>query len=201
MNICKLDKCNNTAHAKALCQKHYRRVQRNGKIVPKSGFKKDSDLSPLEKFELSFEPVTESGCWIWKGAGNGQGYGRFFYNNRRRMAHVASYEFYRGIIPKGILVCHKCDNPVCVNPDHLFLGTIYDNNADKVTKGRHACQKAYTNSNAKLSKDDIIRLVELFNKGYGIEKLVTEFKVSRSTVQRSIRKYSENGIYSDLICA
>lgn len=71
-------------------------------------------------------------CWIWKAASTGFGYGSF----RNKMAHRESYELFIGEIPKNLWVLHRCDNPPCVNPKHLFLGTLQDNITDMVRKGR-----------------------------------------------------------------
>lgn len=77
-------------------------------------------------------------CWEWKGAINNVGYGMFRENNDKMVtAHRKSYELHKGEIPKGMCICHSCDNPKCVNPDHLWLGTIKDNIDDMIRKGRN----------------------------------------------------------------
>jgi hypothetical protein len=80
------------------------------------------------------------GCWEWKGAKNNKGYGMLQVREngewKRRLAHRISYEISRGYIPIVKKVCHKCDNPSCVRPDHLFEGTMSENMFDKVSKGR-----------------------------------------------------------------
>lgn len=85
---------------------------------------------------------TES-CWLWTGATARGGYGLTSADKKRIRAHRASFEMAYGKIPEGLLVCHKCDNPPCVRPDHLFLGTQQDNVADRHEKGRtsRACEK------------------------------------------------------------
>jgi len=77
------------------------------------------------------------GCWLWTAHVNRTGYGHFALSRSRgRSAHRVSHELNIGPIPSGMLVCHRCDNPRCVRPDHLFLGTPSDNMHDKVAKGR-----------------------------------------------------------------
>ncbi len=99
-------------------------------------------LTPLrDRFEASYIPEPNSGCFLWVKATTGV-YGHGVMGRGRRgtgliLAHRAAWELYRGPIPPGLLVCHRCDVPCCVNPDHLFLGTYADNNRDMVTKGRH----------------------------------------------------------------
>lgn len=79
-----------------------------------------------------------SGCWEWNGLRRDHKlpYGRIWINKRQKTVHRVAYEVFKGKIPKGLLVCHICDNPPCINPNHLFLGTQKDNSHDRDKKGR-----------------------------------------------------------------
>ena len=79
-----------------------------------------------------------SGCWIWTSAKSGNGYGAITLRRKSMAAHRVSFIIHKGEIPDGLIVMHSCDVPLCVNPDHLSLGTHRDNAADMVAKGRHA---------------------------------------------------------------
>lgn len=92
-------------------------------------------MDPKDRFDEKWMPEPFSGCWLWVGAYFCQtGYGKI-YIGRLILAHRASWELYRGRIPDGMCVCHKCDTPSCVNPAHLFIGTHADNMHDMVRKG------------------------------------------------------------------
>lgn len=77
-----------------------------------------------------------SGCWVWTGRITEQGYGQFAVKSKPRAAHRVSFELFNGPIPEGKIVRHRCDNPICVNPKHLFLGTVVDNARDRVLRKR-----------------------------------------------------------------
>lgn len=90
-----------------------------------------------ERFEEKYIPEPNSGCWLWTAATNLQGYGRVRIGQTHRYAHRVSWGLYVGNIPSGLSICHRCDTPACVNPEHLFLGTHSDNAVDSVNKSRH----------------------------------------------------------------
>ena len=89
------------------------------------------------KFYEKFIVDANTGCWNWTHSLNTGGYGRVYISGKHILAHRFSYEMFNGDFDKSMFVCHKCDNPICVNPDHLFIGTAKDNNHDMMAKGRH----------------------------------------------------------------
>lgn len=94
-----------------------------------------------ERFETKFKVNEENSCWEWIASLTKYGYGSFgIGKNRVLLAHRVSYKIYKGD-PSDLLVCHACDNPKCVNPEHLFLGTHKDNTTDSVNKGRFMSEK------------------------------------------------------------
>lgn len=96
-----------------------------------------------------------SECIEWRGYRNRDGYGVLHKTERRWLAHRLAWTEQVGDIPAGMYVCHTCDNPACVNVDHLFIGTHKDNMADKIAKGRARPPQGEGHHRAKLSDDDV----------------------------------------------
>lgn len=122
-----------------------------------------------------------SGCWIWVGRTAGGGYGRIENNGQKLLlAHRVSHELFVGAIPPGQLVCHRCDNTLCVNPDHLFLGTHADNMADMARKGR--------SGRTRLTEAAVIDIRSGRYLGQTHSKIARSLGVSESTIRAIILK-------------
>lgn len=133
-------------------------------------------------------------CWPWIGAGAGsrQGYGTIRRGSASQgmvRAHRASWEIHRGPIPAGTLVLHRCDNPPCVNPGHLFLGTDADNVRDMVSKGRLVTKRGEDHVNAKLTADDVVAARRAHAAGRAsIRDLAIRLGVSRAAVRLAVNR-------------
>ena len=123
-----------------------------------------------------------SGCWNWTAGKDSYGYGQMRVGGRKRLVHRISYEEYVGSIPSGQCVLHRCDNPACINPAHLFLGTQVENMADMVSKGRqpHTSLKGTLHGQAKLTEADVIAIRAAI--GSSQSELAARYGVSPSQI-------------------
>jgi len=129
--------------------------------------------------------LDESICWEWKGYKDKNGYGVFSHNGKSVKSHRLSYEIHYAEPLNNLHCLHKCDNPKCVNPLHLFSGTILDNMKDKISKGRcyTGNQKGENNGASKLLNEQVIKIRELYKTGnYTTIKLGNMYGVNRSTI-------------------
>lgn len=140
-------------------------------------------------YERFWKRVNTAGnCWLWEGAQT-RGYGQLTHDRRHHYAHRFSWQITRGEIPEGMVVCHRCDTPLCVNPDHLFLATQLDNVRDCISKGRSRRRgiPGAANPAVKNASVDAERITSLFHLGLGVREIAPIVGVSKSTVSNVIR--------------
>lgn len=133
-------------------------------------------------------------CWLWTGAPNSDGYGSLRIGSRRDgsrtgiKSHRLSYLLHYGNVPDGLQVLHRCDNPPCVNPDHLFLGTHTDNMRDRSAKGRGNHPTGERNAATRLSSRQVATIRERYAKGEVFQhQLAAEFGIAQTTVSAIVR--------------
>lgn len=133
---------------------------------------------------LKYVVKERNGCWEWSGFRDRAGYGHFKFNGKMPGAHRVSYVLFNGPIVKSLHVLHQCDNPPCVNPAHLFLGTPSDNALDSVRKGRWASKSGFRNGRARLTiqKAKEIELAYNPRNGMSAPKVAAKFSISASHV-------------------
>ena len=122
-------------------------------------------------------------CWNWTGALT-KGYGYLSKDSKKYYAHRYSWIIHNGLIPENLCVLHKCDNPLCVNPDHLFLGTTLDNVKDKIAKGRNRWGSCFGEKNgfSKLNNEKVLAIKQHRSEGKSLCKIAEIIGVSKSTV-------------------
>lgn len=147
---------------------------------PSIGKRRPKKAKPiLERFEALYIPEPTSGCWLWLGSVDRRGYGYFKVKPKTAKAHRFSYEFHNSEIPLGMFVCHRCDVPGCVNPDHLFLGTALDNAQDRNTKGRQ--MKGVKSHSAKISDNNVI---DIRADSRHVSEIAIQYGVSETQIYR-----------------
>ena len=162
-------------------------------------------MSKKSIYQKFIEKVSKTpNCWIWKGAMRGGEceYGNIRFGKKRKLAHRLSWEIYYGKIPKGKLILHKCDNPRCVNPKHLFMGTQLDNVKDRVRKNRSAIGKNHgfylhpesiargeNASHTKLTTKQVLEIRRKYiPRKYGLVKLAKEYGVTMGSIYPIIKR-------------
>jgi hypothetical protein len=148
----------------------------------------------LERFEVFLPTQLRDGeCWEWQGSRNRDGYGQIKAgsgSDRVLKAHRVAWEAHHAEpIPVGLQVCHHCDNPACVNPAHLFLGTSGDNAADRDAKGRRTAPKGEAHSNSRLTEAQVLEIRSLYAAGVGTQvELALQFNVLESRISAIISR-------------
>ena len=179
--ICCVKGCEDPTTSLGFCINHLRRNQKYGSPVA-------SNTMPWLWKRLSYDErfatnITKGdGCWLWRGGKDKDGYGLFngvVDGELHRRAHRYSYARYRGPIPSLLHVCHTCDVRACVNPDHLFLGTIAENMDDKMAKGRHRTPDGENHYRALLTEEQVKAILD---DPRTHSRIAADYNVSRNTI-------------------
>lgn len=180
--MCSVPGCGRKHSVHGLCVSHWSRVRKTGDVqadVPLR-HKRPVGLSLSETFDYFMPGIPGADCWEWAGSRNRAGYGVVRMTDSSFPAHRVSYELFIGPIPEGWCVCHRCDNPPCCNPNHLFVGTKDDNNQDKVAKGRNA---------ATLAAEDVTKIRNLYANGGVLQRELAQiYGVARSNISLMISR-------------
>jgi len=147
----------------------------------------------IARFHNSYDVNPSTNCWEWNLVLSSDGYGRCYFQGVSVRAHRLSYQIHHGPFPRHLLVCHKCDNPKCVNPEHLSLGTIQDNMKDKRERKRSkGINKGILNGRAKLSEEAIDTIRTLSAIKLQQWKIAEILNITQSHVSRILSGQRQN---------
>lgn len=186
-NLCIAQGCQARRRGQGYCDVHYQRLRRAGEMPVIRPRRSLADR--MERF--TDRSAGDDGCWGWIGCVTNQGYGQISADGKMRVAHRVAYELANGHIPQGAgyhgtCVCHSCDNPRCVNPAHLFLGSHHDNMMDMKHKDRYTKLHGESHGSAKITEAQAIDILHSgglhreIAKRHGVSRmLVTAIKNGR----------------------
>lgn len=181
-SVCCIKGCEKKSVALGLCVNHWRRNKKYGSpVAVKSHSGLMRGLSVQQRFDRQVKK--SGGCWLWAAATDKNGYGIFratVAGVEHKRAHRASWALSTGqVLAAGDIICHKCDNPRCVNPEHLFVGTHLDNMRDKIAKGRARVAVGTATGHAVLTEEQA-RSVLADPRPYA--QIAADYGITASTV-------------------
>lgn len=147
-------------------------------------------VDPAVRYHAKVDRRGPGECWLWTGSHRGRReygqYGAFSFNGKLVGAHRFGYELLIGPIPDGMYVLHRCDTPLCQNPDHWFLGTPRDNSQDREQKGRHIPARGERDGNAKLTEAAVREIRRQYVEGISQYALAAAFAVTQATISQIV---------------
>lgn len=178
MKICSINTCLDVVAWRGFCRHHYEGWRKYGDPLR---IKKRHTLYFSIQDRIDYYTTKTDSCWIWNGYKNPKGYGLVGRNGKQRLVHRVVFELTHGEIGDGLCVCHKCDNPSCVNPEHLFTGTIIENTMDMVKKNRQA--KGENAGGTKLTSNEVMEIRRHIKDGkLSIAEIANLFNVGRNCI-------------------
>lgn len=174
---CGVDGCGKPARIRGWCPAHYKRFRLYGSPTGKA-----QRATPEQRFLAKVNKDAPNGCWEWTAHLDKAGYGRFNPNRKPVFAHRWAYERWTGPIPRGKAICHRCDNPRCVNPEHLFAATQTENLADMWSKGRGVWGERHPVT--KLTEEDVLEIRRRFARGERPRSIARDFDVGEAGVEQ-----------------
>lgn len=173
--------CEKDAIGRGLCRRHYMQASR-GNTLDKYQTENGGPHT-IKKRLLSKYRVTETGCWEWTGFRKKDrfDYGLIWIGDRQRRAHRVSYEVHKGPIPEGLDILHSCDNPPCINPDHLSVGTRGENCQDAASRDRFPLNEKHHAT--KLSREQV-REIRAFKADWTNGEIAKKYGVNPATISR-----------------
>lgn len=165
----------NKVVGRMLCRAHYQASWRRGELDQHALDKRPISERLLEKIERK-----ETGCWEWTAGMRSDGYGLIWFEGKAQRAHRISYQTFKGPLKRTDVLCHKCDNRKCVNPDHIFIGTRADNVRDAASKDRMPYGNNHWNAVLSDAQIAMIRSIE----GVTHTEIARQFGVAQSTISR-----------------
>lgn len=180
---CSIDGCAKPRRGRQdYCNPHYRRMLRYGD--PTAGSPVRTWSTDRERFDVKVDKASD--CWTWTADTNPHGYGRLRWEGAAQLAHRVSWQLHVGPIPDGLCVLHRCDNPPCVNPAHLFLGTHADNSEDMRRKGRSHKPHGERSGKAKLSAGQVRDIQQRVAEGESQASVARRYAVHPAHVSRIV---------------
>ena len=171
---CAIGGCSRSRLARGWCSLHYQRWKRHGDPMVQGIARVDG--TAIERFTAKVAIALPGGCWEWTAHRHHRhGYAEFWYEDRWQRAHRVSWMLFRGPIPRTRHVLHDCDNPPCVNPDHLYLGTNDDNVRDRMVRGRHA--RGERAGGARLTEGDVHNIRRRYDDGESGASIARDFGI------------------------
>lgn len=140
-----------------------------------------------KRFWEKVSQKSEDECWNWNAGTDGTERGAFSFHGKPERAYRVAWILTNGEIPDGMSVCHKCDNPRCCNPKHLFIGTQADNALDMWNKGRGASPRGERNGRAKLTTENILEIRQLSAQGLSSRKIASRMDVSKTQINEVLK--------------